>query len=70
MEQTERTVRSPGEESASLPRARMRERNAHYSSLETPGVCPVQKANSRIRRRQGRSERMRYVRASIVKEEI
>lgn len=65
MEQTERTLQSPGEESAALPQAGMRERNAHYLSLATPGFCPVQEANSGIRRREGRSKRMSYVRAAV-----
>lgn len=50
MEQTERTLQSPGEESASLPEAGMRERNAHYLSLETLGCCPTQGANGGMRR--------------------
>lgn len=54
MEQTERTLQPPGEESASLPEAGMREWNAHYLSLETLGFCPTQGANSGIRRRGAR----------------
>lgn len=44
MEQTERTLQSPGEESAPLSGAGMQERNAHYLSLETPGLHPTQEA--------------------------
>lgn len=44
MEPTERTLQSPGEESAPLSEAGMRERNAHYLSLDTPGFCPTQEA--------------------------
>lgn len=41
MEQTERTLRSPGEESAPLSET---ERNAHYLSLGTLGLGPAQEA--------------------------
>lgn len=44
MERTERTLLSPGEESAPLSEARMQERNAHYLSLETLGLRPTQDA--------------------------
>lgn len=44
MEQTERILQSPGEESAPLSEAGMQERNAHYLSSETPGLCPTQEA--------------------------
>lgn len=44
MEQTERTLRSPGEESAHLSEAGMQDRNAHYLSLETLGLRPTQEA--------------------------
>lgn len=49
-ERTERTLQSPGEESAPLPEAGMRERNAHYLSLEALGFCPTQEANGGIPR--------------------
>ncbi len=44
MKQTERTLQSPGEESAPLSEAGMQERNAHYLSLETLGLHPTQEA--------------------------
>lgn len=43
MEQTERTLRSPGEESAPLSEARMQERNTHYLSLEALGFIQSRK---------------------------
>lgn len=52
MELTERTLQSPGEESATLPEAGMRKRNAHYLGLETLGCCPTQEANSGIQRQE------------------
>lgn len=44
MEQTERTLQSPGEESAPLSGAGMQEKNAHYLRLEILGLCPTQEA--------------------------
>lgn len=44
MEQTERTIQSPGEKSAPLSEAGKQERNAHYLSLETLGLHPTQEA--------------------------
>lgn len=44
MEQTERTPQSPGEERAPFSEAGMQERNAHYLSLETLGLHPIQEA--------------------------
>lgn len=41
MEQTERTLRPPGEKSAPLSE---RERDAHYLSLETLGLRPTHEA--------------------------
>lgn len=57
MEETERTLQSPGEESARLSEAGMRERNAHYLSLETLGSSPMQEATVGCERKGGRSRR-------------
>lgn len=54
MKQTERTLQSPGEESAPLSEAGMQERTAHYLSLETLGLHPAQEAT--VGDRGGREE--------------
>lgn len=56
MEQTERTLQSPGEECVPLSEAGMQEWNAHYLSLETLGVDPTQEAT--VGDRGGREEQL------------
>lgn len=56
MEQTERTLQSPGEECAPLSEAGMQEWNAHYLSLETLGLDPTREAT--VGDRGGREEQL------------